>query len=345
MTIDWTRLELERLDIDMGVDVLDGNVYEMDIVYLEDENDDDDDDICMKILGSVQARVDEGDGPYEGREVISVEIEVDEDIYETGAINPHDDFCSWDVIHTKVIEAIRHNIIMGNIKIGYADDNIILYLPDGTGGMDTKVYTVPIDIFDESQRLYYIDTEFTGLRKDTDLISVGISSPSGDVFYAELNDYDSNKVNDWIEENVIAKLAYNDIPQTMSETVNEDGTLDIYMKGTKEDVREAMVDWLERTSLPGTKWQFVCDVCQYDKMVIDDLFGGALNLPSRMCRTWIDVNDMLAEALDINVDEAFDISRVDFVKNTRVVEDEFFQQHNALNDAIIIQAIYESLTM
>ena len=38
-------------------------------------------------------------------------------------------------------------------------------------------------------RTYFFDTEFTGLRKDTTLISIGIVSDTGDRFYAELTDY------------------------------------------------------------------------------------------------------------------------------------------------------------
>ena len=36
----------------------------------------------------------------------------------------------------------------------------------------------------------FFDTEFTGLQKDTDLISIGLISENNDVFYAEITDYD-----------------------------------------------------------------------------------------------------------------------------------------------------------
>lgn len=330
MALDWKRLDVGDIEIEWG-NIPDGEGEAPIIGYFNDEG-------YFDMIGHVNLEVKMGEDEHEGIEVICAN---DIYLYDDAPIDVHNDFGSWDVIHNEVIRSIKFGILAGYLKVNNV--NHLVYLPDGPGGSDIKVVDIGFPGDRREDRHYYIDTEFTGLRKDTDLISVGISSPSGDVFYAELNDYDSNKVNDWIEENVIAKLAYNEVPQTLTETVNEDGTLDIYMKGNRDDVREAMLDWLERTSLPGAKWQFIGDVCQYDKMVIDDLFGGALNLPERMSRTWIDINDMLAEALDITVDKAFDISRVDFVKNTRIVEDEFFQQHNALNDAIIIQAIHESL--
>ena len=50
-------------------------------------------------------------------------------------------------------------------------------------------------------RTYFFDTEFTGLRKDTTLISIGIVSDTGDRFYAELTDYDEGMCDEWIEKN------------------------------------------------------------------------------------------------------------------------------------------------
>ena len=50
----------------------------------------------------------------------------------------------------------------------------------------------------------YFDTEFTGLHKDTTLISIGIVSASGESFYAEFNDFADYQITPWIEENVLS---------------------------------------------------------------------------------------------------------------------------------------------
>ena len=55
-------------------------------------------------------------------------------------------------------------------------------------------------------RTYFFDTEFTGLRKDTTLISIGIVSDTGDRFYAELTDYNESMCDEWIEKNVLDHL-------------------------------------------------------------------------------------------------------------------------------------------
>lgn len=54
----------------------------------------------------------------------------------------------------------------------------------------------------------FFDTEFTGLYQDTDLISIGLVSETGETFYAELNDFDMSKVDDWIKNNVIKNLRF-----------------------------------------------------------------------------------------------------------------------------------------
>ena len=56
----------------------------------------------------------------------------------------------------------------------------------------------------------FLDTEFTGLHKNTTLISLGITSEFGDSFYAEFTDYDRESIeNDkWIQYNVINNLVF-----------------------------------------------------------------------------------------------------------------------------------------
>ena len=52
----------------------------------------------------------------------------------------------------------------------------------------------------------YFDTEFTGLRKDTSLISIGLIDSDGRTFYAEFTDYDRSQIDKWIRQNVINNL-------------------------------------------------------------------------------------------------------------------------------------------
>ena len=51
----------------------------------------------------------------------------------------------------------------------------------------------------------FFDTEFTGLHKDTTLISIGIVAENGKSFYAELTDYDKTQVDEWLQLHVLDK--------------------------------------------------------------------------------------------------------------------------------------------
>ena len=58
----------------------------------------------------------------------------------------------------------------------------------------------------ERTRVFY-DAEFTGLHRDTTLISIGLYCPEyGCYFYGEFNDYDESQVDDWIREHVLENL-------------------------------------------------------------------------------------------------------------------------------------------
>lgn len=52
----------------------------------------------------------------------------------------------------------------------------------------------------------FFDTEFTGLFKDTELISIGLITETGENFYAEIIDYDKSKLDSWLRTNVINNL-------------------------------------------------------------------------------------------------------------------------------------------
>ena len=54
--------------------------------------------------------------------------------------------------------------------------------------------------------LLFFDSEFTGLRKDTTLISLGIVADKGKKFYAEFTDFNWDYVDDWIQKNVLDNL-------------------------------------------------------------------------------------------------------------------------------------------
>ena len=90
----------------------------------------------------------------------------------------------------------------------------------------------------------YMDFEFTGLRKDTTPISLGIVSEDGKTFYAEFNDYDKNQCDDWINENVIGNLLFNNKDLSFIEFEKYYEWSNIKVKDNKEWIKERLTTWL-----------------------------------------------------------------------------------------------------
>lgn len=214
----------------------------------------------------------------------------------------------------------------------------------------------------------FFDCEFSGLRKNTTLISIGIVAENGKKFYAEFSDYDREQCDDWITENVIKHLRLSGIPLTsnfkeriqdmqskgyevshmptrpvfhaltefgvMRET--DDSTTEVY--GDSEWICTQLSKWL----LQFKKVQFVSDVCHYDMVLLIDIFGSAFDLPGNVSAVCHDINQDIARHYGISDSEAFDKSREEIVSELcgQQIDGE---KHNALYDAEVIKAIYESI--
>lgn len=228
--------------------------------------------------------------------------------------------------------------------------------------------------------LLFMDEEFTGLRKDTTLISLGIVSEDGKKFYAEFCDYNRTKCDDWILENVISNL-YLSKPMFEEEAqefvrVNSTGSRKAWIPyerpksvfittNKKEHLNEkvclifnAIEDENGNRNVFGDKewivlhlkeWlsqfdsvQFVSDVCHYDFVLLIDLFGTAFDLPENVCATCHDINQDIAKYYGISEREAFDKSREEVVMELCGHEVEG-RKHNALYDAEVIRAIFREI--
>lgn len=182
----------------------------------------------------------------------------------------------------------------------------------------------------------YFDTEFTGLHKDTTLVSIGIVTENGKKFYAEFSNYDDSQCDDWIKENVLKHtiLDGNDI---LAKRLGEDNETTVVL-GSKADIRYELGEWIKQFE----EVQFVSDVCHYDMVLLIDIFGGAFDLPKNVSAVCHDINQDIANHYGISEREAFDKSREDIVSELCggfIAGD----KHNALYDAEVIKAIYEEV--
>jgi hypothetical protein len=177
----------------------------------------------------------------------------------------------------------------------------------------------------------FFDTEFTGLHKDTTLISIGLVDENDRTFYAEFTDYDESQCDDWIKENVINKLL---LPKPVCLNYNVENTW-CNVKGDKLLIQTTLDQWLSKYDAV----ELVSDCCHYDMVLFVDIFGGAFDLPENVSPVCHDINQDIANHYNISEREAFDKSREDIIGQYRylVVGD----KHNALYDAQVIKAIYE----
>lgn len=208
----------------------------------------------------------------------------------------------------------------------------------------------------------YYDAEFTGLHKDTTLISIGLVSETNAHFYAEFNDYDKSQITDWIEDNVIQNLQFNELNDYYSmEKFNnlaeedENGVspiyLNIHMKGNRDQVKEQLILWLGRISdvVTGRKIQIYTDCYAYDwVLLIDLLCGNALNIPDYIDYIPIDLSTafrMKNIDPDINREEFIHKIMVDSIKD----HDPFTKfgdnlKHNSLWDAYVCRECFDKLS-
>lgn len=220
----------------------------------------------------------------------------------------------------------------------------------------------------------FFDIKFTGLYQDTTLISIGcvtedLVAKDGKVyeakFYGESLSYDCNQVDEWTAENVIRNLAWagslnpsflvldNHIENTMVRAVVE------------SQITELLETWLKKLIIKQPEShlcygknlkngiQFIGDCLSYDWVLLCDLFDGALNLPDFISPAPHDINQDIAEHLNISNRHAFDIDRTEFIGYKKLQAlvrvfclPEFWGKdlsHNACFNAMVIKACYEKL--
>lgn len=185
----------------------------------------------------------------------------------------------------------------------------------------------------------YFDTEFTGLKKDTTLVSIGIVDQVERKFYAELSDWDKSYLaDDWFRTNVYSRLLFPNLISNQVMPLEWGDPACTYVFGSKDYVGNQLRTWLK----PYTHTQMVSDVCHYDMVLLIDLFGGtAFDLPEGMSAVCHDINQDIARFTGKTDAKAFDLSREVFIRHyaPEIYRSLNFDKHNALFDAKIISTI------
>lgn len=171
----------------------------------------------------------------------------------------------------------------------------------------------------------FLDTEFTGLHKNTTLISIGLVSECGKTFYGEFTDYDRSQIDEWLLKNVVKNLCLSNsifrVQYSGNDTtaIGDAQTIQHYLKGWFADFEDQIQIW--------------SDCLAYDWVLFNDIFGTAFDIPSNIHYIPLDICTLfVAKGVDP------DINREEFagISNTE-------NKHNALHDAIVIKECYQKL--
>jgi hypothetical protein len=177
----------------------------------------------------------------------------------------------------------------------------------------------------------FFDTEFTGLHQNTTLISIGIVAETNQTFYAEFTDYAITQVDDWLKENVIAKLNHpkGDVSDCI---VTEDRSNDMLVYGTTKEIKTYLEKWIAQFE----SVEMWSDCLSYDWVLFNQIFGHAFNIPKNVYYIPFDICTLFkVKGIDP------DVNREKFGCGEVYSE---MPKHNALWDAKVIKMCYEKLT-
>lgn len=177
--------------------------------------------------------------------------------------------------------------------------------------------------------LIYFDTEFNGLQKNTELISIGLVSDDGREFYGEIINDSFYNADDWIVRNVLANTVYYG-DKDIDTIVDKNN----YFVGSKKEIQSALKNWLHQFE----EIQLVSDVCHYDMVLFIDLFGTAFDLPKNVNASCHDINQDIANYYYIDECKAFELSREDILMDNNIFING--SKHNSLYDAKVIKELY-----
>lgn len=205
----------------------------------------------------------------------------------------------------------------------------------------------------------YFDTEFTGLRAKTDLISIGILIGEK-LFYAEILNVDvsENTVGkdtyEFLQSDVFPGLLDGELPTSKMRERTNKGTVivDEYNMVSKE-----LIDFLFGyvNANPKTKICPISDVMYYDMVLLMDLinhykptnneeYEKVKRVRDAVSPAGIDINDFISRYKKIDIYKAFDYNREKLLDEFDDISLVFpGKKHNALYDARVIRALYKIL--
>lgn len=119
---------------------------------------------------------------------------------------------------------------------------------------------------------YWFDTEFIEDGQTIDLLSIGIVAEDGREFYAEVQDADLSRANEWVQANVIPSLWHLKLDKREYNRWTRDGGRGGLL--VRKRIAQEIVIWIGEDK--PEFWGYYAD---YDWVVLCQLFGTMMDLP------------------------------------------------------------------
>ena len=175
---------------------------------------------------------------------------------------------------------------------------------------------------------YFLDCEFIEDGHTIDLIGIALISADDRVLYLINNECDFSRASDWVAKNVLAPIGLS--TKGLEEPPTEDAKLPYYWESlaaarTRKEIAQAILEFV------GTeKPEFWGEWCSYDWVVLCQLFGTMMDLPSGWPMRCNDVIQWAEAHLSLEVSDL-------------PPSLETSGNHNAVNGARTVKARYEFL--
>lgn len=235
-------------------------------------------------------------------------------------------FCVLDTYDDKSFELSEKKSLDAVCKIVNDNGAVVVYSLDDVVHVLNNFKKVPSMDLTKYYPIF-LDTEFTDLRQDCKLISIGLTDIHGNTFYAETEDcYTNEDCSPWVRDNILPTLKYGNTGIRLG--VIEDN---FSCKASSYQIRTRLMEWFKKIS--GDKQILIVSDClAYDWTLFVELVRDEKDLFPMNEIFYVPVDIMgilIARGLDI------DITREDLVSMSG--ED----KHNSLHDAEVIREIWK----
>ena len=184
-----------------------------------------------------------------------------------------------------------------------------------------------------SSTILFLDTEFTELSRKSQLISLALlCEDSDDFFYAEFSEIEKGKCSQWIQENIITRLQFQNTKTFLNRTKNS-----VSIKNKKPAITTELKKWIKQFE----SVEIWADCLAYDWVLFCDLFGNARKLPENILYIPFDISTMLKlRNLNPDLDRLKYCEKIKGKKFITELMEKSNGQHNSLFDAFISREVY-----